>query len=285
MSHELTWNRYGKSSVRLLKVRRAAGPHEIVDLTMSVALEGAFEPVYADADNASCLTTDAMKNTIYAFARQDPIDHVELFASRLAGHFAAKPGVTLARIEAVEHPWTRVPVGGQPHPYAFAQAGTEEWTSVVTQSAGKTSVESGVRGLVVLKTADSAFAGFLRDEYTTLPETRDRLLGSSITAVWQYGPGFADYGERDAIRRALVETFAAHKSESVQHTLYAMGEAALAACAGVVEITISLPNRHYLLADLTPFGLENPGEVFVATDRPYGLIEARLSRRPPGGRP
>jgi len=226
-----------------------------------------------------------MKNTVYAFARQDPIDHVEAFASRLAGHFAAKPGVTLARVEAVEHPWTRLPVNGQPHPHAFAQAGADEWTCAVTRSADRTSVEAGVRGLVVLKTADSAFAGFLRDEYTTLPETRDRLLGTSITAVWQYEPGFADYRARDAIRRALVETFAAHRSESVQHTLYAMGEAALAASAGIVEITISLPNRHYLLADLTPFGLENPGEVFVATDRPYGLIEARLSRQRPGGRP
>ena len=281
----LTWNRYGKSSVRLLKVGRAAGPHEIIDLTLSVGLEGAFEPVYAEGDNTSCLTTDAMKNTVYALARQDPIDHVEAFASRLAGHFAAKPGVTLTRIEAVEHPWTRLSAAGQPHPHAFTQTGAEEWTTAVTRSADKTSVEAGVRGLVVLKTADSAFAGFLRDEYTTLAETRDRLLGSSITATWQYVPGYTEFAARDAIRRALVETFAAHKSASVQHTLYAMGEAALAVCAGVVEITISLPNRHYLLADLAPFGLENPGDVFVATDRPYGLIEARLSRQPPGGRP
>ncbi len=281
----LTWNRYGKTNVRLLKVRRGSGPHEIVDLTMGVALEGAFEPVYADGDNTSCLTTDAMKNTVYAFARQDPIDHVEAFASRLAGHFAAAPGVTLARIEAVEHPWTRLSADGQPHPHAFAQPGAAEWTCVVTRTGGRTSVESGVRGLAVLKTADSAFAGFLRDQYTTLPETRDRLLGSSITAAWQYASGFADYDARDAIRRELLETFAGHKSESVQHTLYAMGEAALAACEGIADITISLPNRHYLLADLTPFGLDNPGEVFVATDRPYGLIEARLSRRPPAGRP
>jgi urate oxidase len=285
MAHELTWNRYGKSSVRLLKVRRATEPHEIVDLTMAVALEGAFEPVYTDGDNTSCLTTDAMKNTVYAFARQDPLDHVEALASRLVDHFAAKTGVTLARVDAIEHPWTRLSVGGQPHPHAFARAGAEEWTTVVTQSAGQTSVGSGVRGLVVLKTADSAFAGFLRDPYTTLPETRDRLLGTSVTATWQYAAGFADFGARNAIRGALVETFAAHKSESVQHTLNAMGEAALAACAGVAEITISLPNHHYLLADLAPFGLDNPGEIFVATDRPYGLIEARLSRRSGAGQP
>src|SRR3954465_1702432 len=122
----LTWNRYGKSSVRLLKVRRGAGPHEIIDLTMGVALEGAFEPVYAGGDNASCLTTDAMKNTVYAFARQDPIHHVEAFASRLAGHFAATAGVTLARVDAVEHPWARLSADGQPHAHAFAQAGAEE---------------------------------------------------------------------------------------------------------------------------------------------------------------
>jgi urate oxidase len=278
MAHELTWNRYGKSSVRLLKVRRATEPHEIVDLTMAVALEGAFEPVYTDGDNTSCLSTDAMKNTVYAFARQDPIVHVEAFASRLADHFAAKTGVTLARVDAIEQPWTRLSVGGRPQPHAFARAGAEEWTAVVTQSAGHTSVGSGVRGLVVLKTADSAFSGFLRDPYTTLPETRDRVLGTSVTATWQYAAGFADFGARNTIRGALVETFAGHKSDSVQHTLHAMGEAALAACAGVAEITISLPNHHYLLADLAPFGLDNPGEVFVATDRPYGLIEARLSR-------
>jgi urate oxidase len=285
MAHELTWNRYGKSSVRLLKVRRATEPHEMVDLTMAVALEGAFEPVYTEGDNTACLTTDAMKNTIYAFARQDPIDHVEAFASRLADHFAGTIGVTLARVDAVEHPWTRLLVGGQPHPHAFARAGAEEWTTVVTQSAGHASVASGVRGLVVLKTTDSAFAGFLRDPYTTLLETRDRVLGTSVTATWQYAASFVDYGARHTIRGALVETFAGHKSESVQHTLHAMGEAALAACAGVAEITISLPNHHYLLADLAPFGLENPGEVFVATDRPYGLIEARLSRRSGAGRP
>jgi urate oxidase len=284
MSHELTWNRYGKSSVRLVKVRRGTEPHEIVDLTIGIALEGAFEPVYADGDNASCLATDTMKNTVYAFARQDPIDHVEIFASKLAEHFAASSGVTLARIEAVENPWTRLSAGGQPHPHAFARAGAEEWTTVVTHRASAASVESGVRGLVVLKTTDSAFAGFRRDRYTTLPETHDRVLGSSIAATWQYAAGFTDYGARETIRRALVETFAEHKSESVQHTLYAMGEAALA-CAGVVEIHISLPNRHYLLVDLAPFGLENPSEIFIPSDQPYGLIEARLSRTPRAGRP
>jgi urate oxidase len=278
----LAWNRYGKSRVRLVKVRRGSGTdnaHDLIDLTLDISLEGAFERVYLAGDNSSCLATDTMKNTVYAFARRDPIDQVEAFASRLAAHFASKPGVSLVRIEAAEHPWTRLATGGRPHPHAFARAGDEEWTTVVTRDASTTSIASGLRGLVVLKTADSAFSGFPRDEYTTLPETRDRILATSITASWRYTRGFADFSQRSAVRSALVETFATHRSESVQQTLYAMGEAALAACSGLVDIQLSLPNRHHLLVDLTPFGLDNPNEVFVATEEPFGLIEARVSRQ------
>jgi urate oxidase len=249
-----------------------------VDLTLDISLEGAFDRVYLDGDNSGCLATDTMKNTVYAFARRDPIDHVESFTSGLADHFSSKPGVSLVRIEAAEHPWVRLAAGGRLHPHAFARAGGEEWTTVVTRDAGGTSITSGLRGLVVMKTADSAFAGFPRDHYTTLPETRDRLLATSITAAWRYSTGFSDFAQRSAVRTAIVETFVGHRSESVQQTLYAMGEAALAACGGVVDIQLSLPNRHHLLVDLTPFGLDNPNEVFVATEEPFGLIEARISR-------
>jgi urate oxidase len=268
----LTWNRYGKSSIRLVKVRQAGASHEIVDLTIDVALEGEFEKVYTDGDNSTCHATDTMKNTVYAFARRDPIDHVESFASKLADHFSGKPGVSLVRIQIAEHPWSRLAS------HAFERTGEEEWTAVVTRQAGRTSIASGLRGLVVLKTRDSAFSGFPRDQYTTLPDTRDRILATSITATWQYAGGFSDFGQRTAVRTALVETFAAHKSESVQQTLYAMGEAALGACDGVTDIQLSLPNRHHLLVDLTPFGLDNPNEIFVATEQPSGLIEARVSR-------
>jgi urate oxidase len=269
---QIAWNRYGKSRIRLVKVRRAADPHEIVDLTIDVALEGAFEKVYADGDNSACLATDTMKNTVYAFAKGDPIDHVEAFASRLAAHFSDTPGVSLARIQAAEHPWSRLAS------HAFARAGEEEWTAAVTRQQGRTSIAAGLRGLVVLKTTDSAFSGFPRDQYTTLPETRDRILATSITATWHYADGFSDFSKRVAVRSALVQTFADHKSESVQQTLYAMGEAALAACDGLSDIHLALPNRHHLLVDLKPFGLDNPNEIFVATDQPYGLIEARITR-------
>jgi urate oxidase len=272
MPATLTWNRYGKSSVRLVKIRRTAEPHEIVDVTIDVALEGAFDKVYTDGDNSACLATDTMKNTVYAIAKSHPLEHVEAFSSTLAEHFSQKPGVSLVRIQAAEHPWSRLDA------HAFVSPGREEWTSVAVRTGGRTSIASGLRGLVVLKTTDSAFSGFPRDQYTTLPETRDRILATSITATWTYADGFRDFGRRSAVRSALLTTFAAHKSESVQQTLYAMGESALAACDGVVDIRLSLPNRHHLLVDLSPFGLDNPNEIFVATEQPYGLIEARITR-------
>jgi urate oxidase len=253
-------------------------PHQLVDLTIDVQLEGAFDKVYVDGDNASCLATDTMKNTVYALARQDPIDQIERFASRLAGHFLTKRDVTAVRISLSEQPWSRLSSGGHPHPHAFVQAGAEQWTAVVTGDASGLAISSGLAHLVLLKTTDSAFSGFPRDEYTTLPDTEDRIMATSVTATWAYRAGVSDFSVRDAIRRALVETFAAHVSRSVQHTLYAMGEAALAACADLQAITLSLPNRHHLLVDLAPFGLDNPNEIFVATDQPFGLIEATITR-------
>jgi urate oxidase len=274
----LAWNRYGKSQVRLVKLRRSREPHEIVDLTIDVQLEGAFDAVYVDGDNAACLATDTMKNTVYALARQDPIVSVESFGLRLAEHFIGTPHVARVRLSAVEHRWDRLTVNGRPHPHAFVQPGGEQWTAVVTCDRDRREVVSGLTNLVVLKTTDSAFAGFPRDAFTTLPETTDRILATSVTASWRYASASADFFVRDRIRTTLIETFAAHDSRSVQHTLYAMGEAALAACGEIVEITLSLPNRHHLLVDLKPFGLDNPNEIFVATDQPYGVIEATMRR-------
>ena len=206
-----SWNRYGKARIRLVKVRRATDPHELVDVTLDVQLEGAFEAVYDDGDNALCLATDTMKNTVYALARQDDLAHIESFAERLATHFTAKAGVTLARISAIEHRWERLSPQGRPHPHAFVQPGGEQWTTVVTCDAAATRVVSGLTNLVVLKTTDSAFAGYPRDEFTTLPETSDRILATSVTAVWSYRAGMRQFEARDRIRQALIDTFADHR--------------------------------------------------------------------------
>jgi urate oxidase len=282
-SSVLSWNRYGKSRVRLVKVRRTGSRHDVVDLTVNVQLEGAFEAVFTEGDNTSCLATDTMKNTVYALARHDPLEHVEAFALRLADHFIAQPAVASARISVAEDKWAHLAAGRDPDPHAFVKSGGEQWTAEVTRDRGGAQVESGLTNLVVMKTAGSAFSGFPRDQYTTLPETEDRILATSITASWRYREGTSAFGARDTIRDGLLAAFAAHRSRSVQHTLHAMGEAALAACADVTEITLALPNRHHLLVDLSPFGLDNPNEIFVATDQPFGLIEATVKRASGGG--
>jgi urate oxidase len=280
----LSWHRHGKSGIRLVRVTRPANddgsvPHGIVDLTIDVQLEGAFEAVYVDGDNRDCPPTDTMKNVVYAFARREGIGRVELFLLKLAEHFAGRPLVQRVRLSATEQRWERLTAGGQPHPHAFIQPGTDLWTAVVERdSNAAVTVTSGLTNLVVLKTTDSAFAGFVRDEFTTLPETDDRVLATSVTASWTYCAGVPDFSARERIRSTLLDVFAAHDSRSVQHTLCAMGEAALAACREISDITIRMPNRHHLAVDLAPFGLDNPNAVLVATDRPFGLIEATVRR-------
>ena len=278
MLSELTWNRYGKSSVRLVKVRRDREPHELVDLSIDIQLEGAFEEVYTDGDNRACLATDTMKNTVYALARHDPITTVESFALKLADHFASKVAVSKVRISAIEYRWDRITASGRPHPHAFIKGGPEHWNTVVTRDGNGVEVTSGLDDLVVLKTSDSAFSGFPRDAYTTLADAEDRILATSVTASWRYRKGATDFGARRIIRQLLVESFADHVSRSVQHSLYAMAEAVLDARPDVKEITLRMPNRHHLLVDLSPFGLDNPNEIFIATDQPFGLIEATVSR-------
>lgn len=282
----LAENNYGKSRVRLVKVSRdrATKRHTVHELSVDVALRGDFETVHTLGDNSKCLPTDTMKNTVYAFAKDHPIDAIESFALHLAKHFVVGRGMESARVSVSRVPWERVILRGKEHPHCFTKGSEERQRCEVvygSRNVGGTSVLGGIEGLVILKSTDSGFAGFMKDEYTTLPEVDDRIMATSVSAMWT----FAAAGERtkfgmcrEKIRAALVATFASHKSKSVQQTLYAMGEAALKACREIGSIRLSLPNKHCLLVNLKPFGMENANEVFVPTDEPHGLIEATIRR-------
>ena len=277
----LAENAYGKARVRVVKVSRRDGWHELRDLTVAVRLEGEFEDAHVRGDNRDVLPTDTMKNTVYALARQFEIDTIEEFARALATHFLPEnPVVTRARVTIREQPWHRISVHGQAHPHAFLRGSDETDVATVTAAEGETArIESGIDELRVLKTADSAFEGFHRDRFTTLRDTDDRVLATAMRVRWTYGLSEISYAEtRGRARQAIVETFAEHESRSVQHTAYAMGEAVLQRCPEIDAIAFSMPNKHHLLVDLTPFGLDNPNEIFVATDEPYGLIEAIVRR-------
>ena len=281
MSVKIVHNNYGKSRVRLLKVARRGEWHELQEVTVKVAFEGDFPEVHTIGDNSLVLPTDTMKNTVYALASQtQEIEEIENFAIRLANHFLTNnPPVTRVIIEIAEHGWTRMAAGDKTHPHSFTKASDEKRTTKVSAARDGSTVESGIENLIVLKTTKSGFVGFVKDSYTTLPETTDRIFATSITANWSYNSSDTAKGNiwRDA-RQTIIETFAEHNSLSVQHTLYAMGEAVLEKFPDITEISFSLPNIHYLPVDLVRLGLENSNQIFLPTDEPHGLIEARLSR-------
>jgi len=277
-------NNYGKSCVRLLKVSRRGRVHTLRDLTVDVALTGAFGPVHTAGDNSRCLPTDTMKNTVYALGKDHPIDSIESFAIHLAKHFVAtNDDADSARVRIAQAGWRRLRVRGREHPHAFSHGGEERDTCEATATARASRVVGGITGLVVLKSTDSAFSGFKRDPFTTLADTRDRIFATSVTATWTFAsarPERIDFATcRDRIRTALLETFAQHRSESVQHTLFAMGERAIRACRSIDRIRLSMPNRHCILVNLEPFGRPNDNEIFVPTPEPFGLIEATVERR------
>lgn len=281
MAVKIIHDNYGKSRVRLMKVARQGNFHELQNLTVNIAFEGDFTDVHTIGDNRLVLPTDTMKNTVYTLARETAeIEEIEVFAQRLANYFLANNlPVTRVVIEISEHGWTRIAVGGAPHEHSFTKDGDEKRTTKVDAKREMVTVESGIENLIVLKTAKSGFVGFVKDSYTTLPETTDRILATSITANWQYSRSEA--ATRDTwqnVRQTILEIFAGHDSFSVQHTLYAMGEAVLEKFPDIAEIALSLPNIHCLPVDFTRFGLENDNRIFVPTDEPHGLIEARLTR-------
>jgi urate oxidase len=278
LTFALGQNSYGKSDIRLVKVSRGADRHELCDVTVDVALEGDFGAVHATGDNSGLLATDTMRNTVYALASQHAVGDLEAFGRVLVEHFVqAGPTVERARVRLVEHPWTRL----GDHAHAFARTGGGERVAIVSGDGHSARVEAGIKDLVLLRTTGSGFEGFLREQYTTLPETGDRILATAVSARWSYAEGGIDYGAAwGAAREAILASFADHYSPSVQFTLRRMGEAVLRAVEAIERVHLSLPNRHHLLYDLARFGLPNDNQVFHASAEPYGLIEGTVERRP-----
>jgi urate oxidase len=277
-------NQYGKAEVRVVAVDRSSPRHTLVDLNVSSSLRGDFAAAHTAGDNAHVLTTDAQKNTVFAFAR-DGVGTPEEFGLRLARHFAGSyDWISGARVAVESYGWERIAVGGAEHDHSFRKAGAEVRTAVVTVEGEEAHVLAGLTDLVVLKTTGSEFWGFPRDRYTTLAETDDRILATAVTARWRYTGLDVDFDASFAgVRNALLETFASTHSLALQQSLYAMGEAVLERHPEVAEVRMSMPNRHHFLQDLSAFGLDNAPDgkgavVYHADDRPYGLIEGTVLR-------
>ncbi len=278
----LAENRYGKSRVRVVKVKRHPDRHDFREWTVEILVEGDFQSCFVNGDNSKILPTDTMKNTVYWLARNSLAECMEDFGKEVSSFLLDRnPQISAARVTLSENTWEHLHTDGKPHPTTFVQSNNERQTAEIRAARiGVLSVRSGFENLVILKTAGSEFVGFIRDSLTTLPEMSDRLFGSVVRASWNYSSPDASFATlRSAIRGVLLSVFAGHTSKSVQHTLYAMGEAVLANVPEVEEIELTLPNKHYLLADLGGFGQNNPNEIFVPSDEPHGYIEARIRRK------
>ncbi len=274
-------HRYGKSRVRLSRITRQNDRHEFNEWTVHVLLYGDFESSYTAADNSNVLPTDTMKNTVYYVARGSKAATIEAFATELGDYFLHNnPQVSKVSIEVEEKPWQRMTVDGAAEPATFRLAGPELQTVHAQRAKGGAwAVTSGVDGLTILKTTKSAFTGYLVDKLTTLKPATDRIFGTRATITWDYAAAAPDFAQvRERILAALQKAFAVHNSMSVQHTLYDMGKAALDAAPEIARIHLSMPNLHHLLAELSPFGLDNPNHIFVPIDEPHGTIEATVER-------
>jgi len=276
-------NQYGKAEVRVVKITRDTDRHEIEDLNVTSQLRGDFAAAHLEGDNSHVVATDTQKNTIYAFAR-DGIGSPEAFLLRLGKHFTSNfDWVTGGRWAAESYKWDRIQAHGTGHDHSFVRSGQEVRTAVLLRDSGTEHLIAGLKDLTVLKSTQSGFSGFPRDKYTTLPETSDRILATDVSALGRFRPG-TDLGTLDFnksyedVKSLLLEGFSENYSHALQQTLFDMGAKVLEAHSEIDEIKFSMPNKHHFLVDLSPFGLDNPNEVFFAADRPYGLIEATVQR-------
>jgi len=277
---KLISHRYGKARVRVLKILRAKDSQSIKEIDVAAMLEGDFESSYTKGDNTKVVATDTIKNTINVLAKEQLGEEIELFAIALGQHFLTRyKQVGSARIDINQRDWRRMEINGKPHPHSFAAGSDAKLFTRVVCTRDSTAVESGIRDFVILKSTGSGFENYPKDEFTTLPETADRILATSFSATWAFAKSPSSYRERNEnIFSAMLKVFANSYSPSAQTTLFQMGEAALATCPEISQIDLAMPNKHYLLVDLTPFGLKNNNEVFTPTDAPHGQIEATVSR-------
>ncbi|MFJ9241213.1 factor-independent urate hydroxylase [Streptomyces sp. NPDC101776] len=273
-------NQYGKAENRVVRITRDGATHHIKDLNVSVSLSGDMDEVHYSGSNANVLPTDTTKNTVYAFAKEHGIESAEQFGIHLARHFVtSQEPIRTARIRIEEYAWERT-TGG----HSFVRKGQETRLTQVTYDGRNWEVVSGLKDLTVLNSTDSEFWGYVKDKYTTLPEAYDRILATEVSGRWRFNwsddaQEMPDWEESyEQTKQHLFRAFAETYSLSLQQTLYQMGSRIIENRDEIDEVRFSLPNKHHFLVDLAPFGLKNDNEVYLAADRPYGLIEATVLR-------
>jgi urate oxidase len=273
-------NRYGKGRVRIMRLHRDGERHEVSQLDIKAMLEGDFARTFSHADNSKSVSTDTIKNVVNVIARENTGLGAEEFCQVLARKYLdTYPQVSSVAITAHETKWSRLSFGGKPHPHSFVLDSNGKPFVELNATRQGSSLVSGVDGFAFMKSTQSGWENYVKDRYTTIKETNDRLCATSMVASWKWSAKPASYSDTNAkILSTLLEVFSTTYSKSVQDSLYRMGEAALAAVPEISEISMACPNMHYLLINLEPFGLDNNNDVFLPTDEPHGQIECTVGR-------
>ena len=277
----LVANRYGKGRVRVLRLARDGDRHTVRELTFMVLLTGDFAAAYTAGDNRQVVATDTIKNVVNVLAHENLTAENEAFAEIVARFFLDRyPQVEKAEVGTTETKWRRQALDGLPHAHGFTLDGNGRPTVMATASRGGTATTvSGVDGFTFLKTTMAGWSDFHDDEYRTLPDTTDRLVGTSMKADWSWSRPPASYEvANDLVLDTMMRTFLSGYSPGVQNSMNLMGEAVLSAVPEIASISIACPNKHYIPMNLAVFGRENRNEVFLPTDEPHGQIEATIAR-------
>lgn len=282
MTIELAQNSYGESRIRLLRLMRRGGLHEVKDLTLDVRFEGDFDASHRQGENRAILPSETIKNTVYVLSRQYPAEAIEEFAFHLTEHFLTyNPQVTLVDIRISERPWSHITIGDKGHASAFVANANERRTTHIIARREKVILHSGLEDLQLMKTAGFSFRGFLRDPYTTLQENQQRILRASLTANWAYSspePEMPFSTIWHGARKTLLETFAAHEAKSLQHLLYALAQAVLENFEAMTEIHLHVLDNYCPAVDLKSFGMDNDNELFVPVEESQGAASLVLRR-------
>ncbi|KAH1038108.1 hypothetical protein J1N35_039851 [Gossypium stocksii] len=292
--------RHGKARVRVGRVWRSKDGcrHFMVEWNVNISLLSNCVAAYVRDDNSDIVATDTMKNTVYVKAKECSEQlSAEEFAILLGKHFTSfYPQVFTAIVKIVEKPWERISVNGQPHEHGFKLGSEKHTTEAIVQKSGVLQLTSGVEGLSLLKTTQSGFEGFIRDKYTALPETRERMLATEVTASWRYScesvssiPQKSLYFNEQYlnVKKALVDTFFGPPergvySASVQSTLLQMAKAVLGRFGDISSVKLKMPNIHFLPVNISSKDhgsiVKFNDDVYLPTDEPHGSIEASLGR-------
>jgi urate oxidase/2-oxo-4-hydroxy-4-carboxy-5-ureidoimidazoline decarboxylase len=272
---------YGKGDVIAYRLNRDGrvprGASPVFGASVLMLLYGeAFWPTYTSGDNTALIATDSMKNFIQRETMNFEGHDLEAYCRFLAAKFVdTYPQVEGIQVSADEIPYESIDGDAQ---LAFSPAGPERARAQIELGRhGIIDVRSGVRGFRLLRLGGSAFKGFVRDEYTTLPDLQNRPLHMWLDLEWQYltpEAAFSSGTVTRQVRRIVRDVFGTFESGSIQQVIYQMGTKMLAEIPAMSEVRLEANNRTWDTI------AEKGDSVGIYTDPrpPYGCLGLTLRR-------